>query len=95
MALTPLTTSTSSTALSPQPETARKAGLGAPTSDKADKASFSNAASALSSLAGPAPELDNGQRIAELRAKIADGSYQPNSQAIAGKLLQEAWMIQK
>lgn len=53
-----------------------------------DKASFSAAASALSSARSEAPV--DLKKVESIRAQIQSGTYQVNSQKIAGKLLQEA-----
>lgn len=57
---------------------------------KTDDAKFSTAAA---SLAASSPQDSNVEKIASLRAEIANGTYKPNAQAIAGKLLHEAWQM--
>lgn len=57
---------------------------------KTDAAIFSAAATSFSSKTG---NISNPEKIAELKAKIAAGTYRPNPAAIADKLLQEAWAL--
>lgn len=90
MALNPVN-SPSTSVLSSAPEPSRKAPVsaGSPTA-KADEASFSAAAS---SLAAAAP--DSASRIESIKAQIANGSYKPDSQAIASKMLEEALLSRR
>jgi flagellar biosynthesis anti-sigma factor FlgM len=54
-----------------------------------DAATFSSAAMLLNN---GLPIDGNAAKIAELKSRIADGAYKPNTQAIAEILLQEAWL---
>lgn len=56
---------------------------------KSDETRLSSAASGLASASNPAT-VDTA-KVEALRSQIADGSYKPDSRAIANKLLQEAW----
>lgn len=53
-----------------------------------DQASFSAAASALSSASSEAPV--DMKKIEAIRAQLQNGTYQIDSQRIAGKMLEEA-----
>jgi negative regulator of flagellin synthesis FlgM len=93
MALTPVNSS-STAPLSSAPEPARKAPAQAASAPKADGVSFSAAASALAST----PDLDSASsasKVEQMRARIADGSYQPDSKAIASKMLEEAMLASR
>lgn len=57
-------------------------------SPSVDQASFSAAASALSSANSGAPV--DMKKIEAIRAQIQNGTYQIDSQRIAGKMLEEA-----
>ena len=59
---------------------------------KSDETRLSSAASGLASASNPAA-VDT-VKIQALKSQIADGSYKPDSRAIANKLLQEAWQSQ-
>ena len=50
---------------------------------KTDEATFSK------QITTPA---NDSSKVAEIKAKIANGTYKPNATAIAAKLLQEAWL---
>ena len=92
-----LNTSRSSDLGKPVDKNVKRSDTGTSSSDSADRVTLTDVLSQVRDLEAKSAsiEVDNSARIAELKAAIADGSYQVDSKSIASKLMQTELLLQK
>ncbi len=92
-----LNTSRSSDLGKPVDKNVNSSDTGTSSSDSADRVTLTDVLSQVRDLEAKSAsiEVDNSARIAELKAAIADGSYQVDSKSIASKLMQTELLLQK
>ncbi|WP_319381901.1 flagellar biosynthesis anti-sigma factor FlgM [Thiomicrorhabdus sp.] len=80
-----------------KPQTNAESGVETAVSGGEDKVTLTGGLGQVKELQAKAESMpiDNSQRISELKAAIADGSYQVNADSVASKLMQTENMLAK